>query len=118
MTFVEKLGAAGTGEPVTDDLEGWTVVEGSPSMKTWVLDTSNDGSMISGTWEATPGTYHATYTEYEFVHMIEGRIVITPDGGEPVTLTPGDAFVVEAGFKGTWKIEEPVRKHFAIKLSS
>ena len=43
-------------------------------------------------------------------------ITITPDGGAPVTLNPGDAFVVEPNFKGTWKIEAPVRKHFAIKL--
>ena len=45
-----------------------------------------------------------------------GQITITPDGGQPVTLRPGDAFVVEPTFKGTWKIEAPVRKHFAIKL--
>ena len=78
--------------------------------------TALDGSMISGTWEATTGTWHATYQFYEFVHLIEGRITITPDGGAPVTLNPGDAFVVEPNFKGTWKIEAPVRKHFAIKL--
>jgi uncharacterized cupin superfamily protein len=117
MNYVEKLGDSTSMEPVTADLDGWTVVEGTPSMKTWVLHTSNDGSMISGYWEATPGTYHATYTEYEFVHIIEGKLTITPDGGAPVVLGPGDAFVVEAGFKGLWKIDETIRKHFAIKLS-
>ena len=34
----------------------------------------------------------------------------------PVTVGPGDAFVVEAGFKGVWRIEETVLKHFDIKL--
>jgi uncharacterized cupin superfamily protein len=29
---------------------------------------------------------------------------------------PGDAFVIEADFKGTWKIEKPVRKHFCVQL--
>jgi uncharacterized cupin superfamily protein len=72
--------------------------------------------MISGTWEATPGSYHATYTAYEFVHLIKGRITITPDDGDPKKVGPGDAFVVEAGFKGVWKIDEKVLKHFAIKL--
>ena len=48
--------------------------------------------------------------------MLSGRIVITPDGGEPVTIVAGDAFVVENNFKGTWKIEETVRKHFDFKL--
>jgi EutQ-like cupin domain len=27
--------------------------------------------------------------------MIEGEIVITPDGGKPVTVKGGDAFVIE-----------------------
>ncbi|MCA3458498.1 MAG: cupin domain-containing protein [Rhodobacter sp.] len=56
------------------------------------------------------------YSAYEFVHLIEGRIVITPDGGTPVTVVAGDAFVVEKDFKGTWKIEEKVRKHFDFRL--
>jgi len=116
MNTIVKLGDSTSMEPVTDDLEGWTVVEGTPAMKTWVLHTSNDASMISGYWEATPGTYHAVYSEYEFVHIIAGKLIITPDGGTPVALGPGDAFVVEAGFKGLWKIEETIRKHFAIKL--
>lgn len=48
--------------------------------------------------------------------MISGRIIITPDGGTPITVQGGDAFVVEADFKRTWKIEEQVRKHFDFKL--
>ena len=48
--------------------------------------------------------------------MMEGRVTITPEGGEAVILGPGDAFVIEPGFRGTWKIEEPIRKHFAIKV--
>ncbi|MEN9895547.1 MAG: hypothetical protein RIR97_1399 [Pseudomonadota bacterium] len=116
MATIVKLADPKTVEPVVTDLDGWVVVEGSPTMKTWVLHTSDDSRMMSGYWEATPGTYHATYSDYEFVHLIEGRIVITPDGGEPVTVKAGDAFVVEADFKGTWKIEETVRKHFDFKL--
>ena len=57
------------------------------------------------------GTYHATFSAYEFVHMIYGRIVITPDdGAESFIVQGGDTFVVEADFKGTWKIEQTVRK--------
>ena len=72
-------------EPMLTDLEGWTKIEGTPTMKTWVQHTSIDGSVISGTWEATLGTWHAAYKFYEFVHMIEGQITITPDGAAPVT---------------------------------
>ena len=116
MTTITKLSVDSNTAPNTDDLDGWVVVEGSPTMQTWALHTNSDGTMLSGVWEATPGTYRATYTAYEFVHMISGRIVITPDDGIPVTVQAGDTFVVEADFKGTWKIEEAVRKHFDFKL--
>lgn len=117
MQSVTKLGGLDGITPDTNDLDGWVVRAGSPAMKTWVLHTNADGTMVSGYWECTPGTYHATYKAYEFVHLIEGRIVITPDGGTPVTVQAGDAFVIEADFKGTWKIEETVRKHFDFKVS-
>jgi uncharacterized cupin superfamily protein len=103
-------------QPSTAILDGWRVIDGQPTMKTWVQHTSADGRMISGTWEATPGSYHATYAAYEFVHIMEGEITITPDGGVPIHVGPGDAFVIEANFKGTWKIEKAVRKHFCIPL--
>ena len=112
MHTIVKLPPLTSVTPSDDTLDGWIVTEGTPSMKTWVLHTASDGTMMSGYWEATPGSYHATYTAYEFVHLIAGRIVITPDGGTPVTVKAGDAFVVEKDFKGTWKIEENVRKHF------
>ena len=102
--------------PIETDLDGWKKVEGDPTMKTWIEYTADDESMISGWWEATPGTYHASYEAWEFVHLIEGQITITPDGGSPHQVGAGDAFVVEKGFNGTWKIEQKVLKHFAIKL--
>ena len=38
---------------------------------------------------------------------MEGEITITPDGGIPVHVGPGNAFGIEANFKGTRKIEKP-----------
>ena len=38
------------------------------------------------------------------------------DLDEPIIVRAGDAFVVEPGFKGTWEVLQPVRKHFCIKL--
>jgi uncharacterized protein len=116
MQSIVKLGPLTSVEPSSDILDGWVVVDGNPTMKTWVLHTSEDSQMMSGYWEATPGTYHATYSAYEFVHVIEGKMTITPDGGTPVHIKAGDAFVVEADFKGLWKIEETIRKHFDFKL--
>ena len=116
ISSIVKLPAAGA-DPITDILDGWTIVDGSPTMKTWVLHTSADGSMISGQWEATPGTFRAIYDGFEFVHLLAGKLTITPDGGTPVHLKAGDTFMVEPDFNGTWKIEETVRKHFTARIA-
>lgn len=115
MNLVTKI-IDKTIEPITDDLGGWEKVDGNPAMTTWIEYTSPDESMITGCWSATPGTYRATYASWEFIHLIEGEVIITQDGQVPVTLNPGDAFIIEAGFTGTWEIIKPVFKHFAIKL--
>jgi len=116
MQAISRLPDTSTVTPSTADLDGWTVTEGSPRMTTWVLHTAADGTMMSGIWECTPGSYHATYSAYEYVVLISGVITITPDGGVPVTVRAGDAFVVEKEFRGTWTIVEPVRKHFDFRL--
>ena len=117
MSTISKLKNIKDVDQITDNLEGWKVTEGSPIMKTWILHTNNDETMISGYWEATPGTYHAIYKEYEFVHLLEGHIIITPDDGDPVSVKAGDTFVVESNFSGTWQIIEDVRKYFDVKLN-
>lgn len=116
MQTVTKLPDLSTVTPNTDDIPGWVKLSGNPAMTTWVLHRAADGTTLAGYWECTTGTYHATYGAAEFVHLIAGRIVITPDGGLPVTVSAGDAFVVDADFKGTWEVTEPVRKHFSFRL--
>ena len=103
--------------PITSDLDGWTPVEGTPSMKTWIEHKTADGKFLTGFWEAKPGTYHAVYKADEVVHIFEGKVTITEDGGQPKTYSSGDSFHVEAGFSGNWKIEETIRKIFAIRIA-
>ncbi len=101
----------------SNSIPGWTVAAGHPVMESYFQQKSADGRVICGTWISTVGTYHAVYehaTMHEFVHVIEGKLVITPEGGKSVTLLPGDAFVIEPGFAGTWEVLEPVRKHFVL----
>jgi len=98
------------------DIPGWVPIAGTPQMTTWVLHAAPDGTTIAGVWECTPGTYHAVYGAAEFVHMIAGLVTITPDGGTPVTMAGGEAFVVDSDFKGTWEVTETVRKHFTFRL--
>ncbi|MDO5704503.1 MAG: cupin domain-containing protein [Paracoccus sp. (in: a-proteobacteria)] len=102
-------------EPITTDLDWWHPVEGSPTMRTWIEYQSEDGNFLSGFWEATPGTYKVKYEVDEFIHLFEGRVVLTDKGKEPQTFVAGDTFLIEAGFDGTWKTEETVRKTLAMR---
>lgn len=86
--------------PGTNDLDGRLVVGGSSTIKTLAVYTSNERTMISNIREATLSAYHATYTAYEFVNLIYGKITIIPEGGEALTLEVGDAFFVKSNFKG------------------
>ena len=67
-----------------------------------------------GTWASTPGKWRVDYTEHEFCHLIEGCVRLTADDGTAAEFRAGDAFVVPAGFKGTWETIESARKLYAI----
>lgn len=90
------------------------IVSGKPENRTWNLFSSPDGKFFSGIWESGPGAWRIHYTEHEFCHILEGVSVITPDGGAAMTVRAGDAFVIPAGFKGTWEVRERTCKHYAI----
>lgn len=76
------------------------------------------GRFSCGVWQCSPGLVAMTDWPYdEFCVLLTGRVVITPDGGEPREYAAGDALVLPKGFTGTWKIEETVRKYYAIQRS-
>ncbi|MFC3568006.1 cupin domain-containing protein [Paracoccus sp. TOH] len=103
-------------QPITEDLDWWHPVEGSPSMKTWIENQSEDGKFLTGYWEATPGSYRVRYDVDEYIRIFEGKVTLTDNGQEPRSFGAGDTFVIEAGFDGIWKTEETVRKAFAIRV--
>jgi uncharacterized cupin superfamily protein len=41
--------------------------------------------------------------------------VVEGDDGTRITAGPGDAFVIEPGFAGTWEVLETMRKHWVIE---
>lgn len=72
------------------------------------------GQFHSGRWGSTPGRWRIDYSEHEFCHLIEGRVRLTSADGIVREFGAGDAFVIPAGFKGTWETLATCRKHYAI----
>jgi hypothetical protein len=67
-----------------------------------------------GMWGSAPGRWRIHYTEHEFCHLLFGRVQLVSDDGEVFEYQGGDAFVIPAGFSGTWETIESCRKHYAL----
>lgn len=69
----------------------------------------------AGIWEATPGRFGATRDGYhEVCQILSGRATLTPTGGEPVQIGPGDTLVTPAGWTGVWEVHETLRKTYVV----
>lgn len=102
-------------EPETYELPPGKRLDGNPRQTVWMHHVSPDGNFLVGLWRGEPGRWRVAYTEDEFCHVLEGRSVITGDGGPPVAVGPGDSFVVPRGFVGTWEVLETTTKRFVIR---
>jgi uncharacterized cupin superfamily protein len=69
---------------------------------------------FAGTWSATRGKWRVRYTENELCVMAAGKVVIESTSGQRNSFAAGDAFVVPAGFSGTWEVLEDCSKIYAI----
>jgi len=63
-------------------------------------------------WTKEVSEFPWTYDMEETCYFLEGRVVVTPDGGEPVEVGAGDLVTFPRGMSCTWKVIEPVRKHY------
>ncbi len=52
------------------------------------------------------------YEESETCYLLEGEVIVTPDGGQPIKIGPSDLVTFPAGLSCTWDVRAPVRKHY------
>jgi uncharacterized cupin superfamily protein len=52
------------------------------------------------------------YDAEETCYILEGEVVVTPDGGEEVTVGEGDLVTFPEGMSCTWEVRKPIRKHY------
>jgi len=63
-------------------------------------------------WTKEPSTFPWSYGEPETCFFLEGDVVVTPEGGEPVQVGKGDLVTFPAGMSCTWEVRAAVRKHY------
>jgi len=96
------------------ELAAERLISGHPVTR--VSNYFNDPSQqfFAGRWSATRGKWRVRYTENELCVMTAGKVVIESESGERNTFAAGDAFVVPAGFAGSWEVVEDCSKIYAI----
>ncbi len=63
-------------------------------------------------WEKEASSFPWHYDSTEHCYLLEGDVVVTPDGGEPVHIQAGDFVSFPAGMSCHWEIRQAVRKHY------
>lgn len=82
-----------TTNPSAEELEAWGVFR-------WPV------------WEKEASEFPWTYDECETCYILEGEVIVTPDGGAPVRIKERDLVVFPAGLSCRWQILRDIRKHY------
>lgn len=96
-------------EPAADRL-----LAGKPRLEVRNFFADPGQQFFCGRWSATRGKWRVRYSENELCVMTAGKVVLESASGERSAFGPGDAFVVPAGFEGTWEVVEDCSKIYAI----
>lgn len=111
MTAIIRIGS---NPPPAERSVPASVLAGEPETVTENYYTSASGRFFAGVWESSAGRWRVDYSEDEFCVLLSGRVVLTDESGRAERFASGDAFIIPAGFRGTWETVEPVRKLYAI----
>lgn len=64
------------------------------------------------TWSKEASVFPWHYDSSETCYFLAGEVIVTPEGGTPVSMGQGDLVTFPAGMSCTWKVLKPVKKHY------
>ncbi|WP_326594842.1 cupin domain-containing protein [Streptomyces sp. NBC_01803] len=81
----------------------------------WIRKEGSGGrTLLVGLWRHTPSIFPYFFGEDETIYALEGVLEVAIEGGETVTLRPGDIYSFAQNTKSTWTVVEPFKKLFVI----
>lgn len=90
------------------------LLAGTPRQTVENYFSDSTQQFFCGRWSSTPGKWRIRYSESEFCCLTRGRVVLENLAGDRWEFGSGQAFVVPAGFEGTWQVIEDCTKFYAI----
>jgi hypothetical protein len=63
-------------------------------------------------WTKEVSEFPWTYDSEETCYFLAGEVTVTPTGGTPLTIGKGDLVTFPVGMSCTWKVTQPVKKHY------
>ena len=63
-------------------------------------------------WTKQASSFPWQYDDSETCFFLEGDVIVTPEGGEPVSMGMGDLVTFPKGMACHWEIRKDVRKHY------
>lgn len=90
------------------------ILAGQPRQTVANYFADSTQQFFAGRWTSSPGKWRIRYSESEFCYLIDGRVALENTGGERWEFRAGAAFVVPAGFEGSWEVLEACTKFYAI----
>lgn len=91
------------------ELDPSQIVAGEPRVSELVLSESEDGRIVRGIWQMTPGVVTDTEVDELFV-VVSGRATVEFEDGAVLDLKPGDVAVLAEGAQTRWTVHETLRK--------
>lgn len=64
-------------------------------------------------WEKEVSRFPINFSSTECAYVLEGEILVTPKGGEPVRIVAGDLVAFHSGLDSQWEVVKPLRKHYS-----
>lgn len=63
-------------------------------------------------WQKEVSEFDWFYADRETCYVLEGRVTVTPEGGNSIEIEEGDLVTFPKGMACVWKISRPIKKHY------
>ena len=78
-------------------------------------ESGGEGMLLAGFWKYdVVADLPYFFSGDETVHVLEGEVTVDIEGGDAVTLRPGDVASFTKGQTATWRIKRPFKKFFVV----